>query len=83
MREIGAPEYTASAISYAYNLYVGSAPERRSGSDLVVADARVGADYVPVAGSPAIDAGTTDGAPGTDRRGRERGGAPDIGCYEA
>ena len=76
-------EYAASAISYAYNLYVGSAPERRAGSDLVVTDARVGADYVPVAGSPAIDAGTTDGAPGTDRRGRARGGAPDIGCYEA
>ncbi len=79
----GVREYAASAISYAYNLYVGSAPERRAGSDLVVTDARVGADYVPVAGSPAIDAGTTDGAPGTDRRGRARGGAPDIGCYEA
>lgn len=78
----GVREYAASGISYANNLYVGSPPERRVGSDLVVSDAHLGGDYVPVAGSPAIDAGTSDGAPSTDRRGRARTGAPDIGAYE-
>lgn len=33
-------------------------------------------------GSPAIDAGTTEGAPGEDLRGRARDGRPDLGAYE-
>jgi hypothetical protein len=34
-------------------------------------------------GSPAIDAGTATGAPGTDQRGMGRVGAPDIGAFES
>jgi hypothetical protein len=79
----GAREYASSGVSYSNNLYVGSAPGPRVASDLVVGDARLGGDYVPLAGSPAIDAGTSDGAPSTDRRGRVRTGAPDIGAYES
>ena len=78
----GAHEYAASGISYANNMYAGSPHERQTGSDLVVGDARIGSDYVPLAGSPAIDAGTADGAPSVDRRGRTRTGAPDVGAYE-
>ena len=63
-------------------MYAGSPHERQTGSDLVVGDARIGSDYVPLAGSPAIDAGTSDGAPSIDRRGRTRTGAPDVGAYE-
>jgi len=33
-------------------------------------------------GSPAVDAGVSEGAPPTDQRGVERRGAPDIGAYE-
>jgi hypothetical protein len=33
-------------------------------------------------GSPAIDAGTSRGAPPTDQRGQPRGTPPDIGAYE-
>jgi hypothetical protein len=33
-------------------------------------------------GSPAIDAGTATGAPGTDQRGHNRGNPPDMGSYE-
>ena len=35
------------------------------------------------AGSPAINAGTGEGAPSTDQRGYGRVGAPDIGAYES
>jgi hypothetical protein len=35
-----------------------------------------------LAGSPAIDAGTTEGAPTVDVEGRPRDGRPDIGAYE-
>jgi len=79
----GAREYSASAISYAHNLFVGAMPDRHGSTDLAVADAQLGPDSVPLAGSPAIDAGVDDRAPSTDRRGRARVGAPDIGCYEA
>lgn len=33
-------------------------------------------------GSPAIDAGTSTGAPATDQRGARRVGAVDIGAFE-
>ena len=33
-------------------------------------------------GSPAINAGTTAGAPSTDLEGHKRDAQPDIGCYE-
>lgn len=79
----GTAEYLSSNITYVTNMFVGSAPAHRGSSDRIVGDARVGADYVPLAGSPAIDAGTAEGAPTTDRRGKARTGAPDIGCYEA
>jgi hypothetical protein len=35
-----------------------------------------------LSGSPAIDAGTSDGAPPTDQRGVPRDNPPDIGAYE-
>lgn len=35
-----------------------------------------------ISGSPAIDAGTSTGAPSTDQRGKPRQGAVDIGAYE-
>lgn len=79
----GTAEYATTGVTYTRNLYVGRAPTHRGTTDLVVSDPQVGSDYVPLAGSPAIDAGTGDGAPATDRRGRPRTGAPDIGCYEA
>lgn len=49
----------------------------------VVAGAAEG-DYRLVAGSPAIDAGTAEGAPGTDFAGMERpkGSGIDVGAYE-
>jgi hypothetical protein len=34
------------------------------------------------AGSPAVDAGSADGAPSEDAEGRPRNGTPDIGAYE-
>jgi hypothetical protein len=34
------------------------------------------------AGSPAVDAGSAEGAPSEDAEGRPRGGVPDIGAYE-
>ena len=79
----GAREYLASATTYEHNLFVGAMPDRHGSTDLAVPDAQLGPDSVPLAGSPAIDAGTDDRAPSTDRRGRARVGAPDIGCYEA
>jgi hypothetical protein len=33
-------------------------------------------------GSPAIDSGTSDGAPPTDQRGYARSGGVDIGAFE-
>lgn len=36
-----------------------------------------------MAGSPAIDAGVTQGAPGTDQRGAQRDSQVDIGAFEA
>jgi hypothetical protein len=39
-------------------------------------------NFTPLAGSPAIGAGTTTGAPTTDVRGLTRGSAIDIGAYE-
>ena len=39
-------------------------------------------DYHLQSGSPAIDAGTIDGAPLTDFEYRERDGSPDIGAFE-
>jgi large repetitive protein len=38
--------------------------------------------YALLPGSPAIDAGTSSGAPETDERGAPRSGAVDIGAYE-
>src|SRR5207248_11661544 len=42
-------------------------------------------NYVPYAGSPALDAGNTIGLPSTDQRGlaRTQGAAPDIGAVES
>ncbi len=39
-------------------------------------------DYHLQAGSPAVDGGTTEGAPDTDLDGRTCNGPPDIGAYE-
>ncbi len=39
-------------------------------------------DFHLAAGSPAINAGTSGGAPGLDLEGRPRAGAPDVGAYE-
>jgi hypothetical protein len=39
-------------------------------------------DFHLTAGSPAIDAGSAQYAPGTDRDGKARVGAPDAGAYE-
>ena len=41
-----------------------------------------GGDYHPAAGSPAIDAGTTIGAPSDDLDGARRDTQPDIGAFE-
>jgi len=48
-------------------------------------DPLLDAEYVPIAGSPAIDAGTAAGAPDHDFDGapRPQGAAHDIGAYEA
>jgi len=39
-------------------------------------------DYHLQAGSPAVDAGTADGAPAVDLENRPRDARPDIGAYE-
>jgi hypothetical protein len=39
-------------------------------------------DYHLQEGSPAIDAGTSEGAPTDDLEGRPRGDQPDLGAYE-
>jgi len=41
-----------------------------------------GVDLHLQAGSPAVDAGSADGAPSDDAEGRPRDAAPDIGAYE-
>jgi len=41
-----------------------------------------GVDLHLQAGSPAVDAGSADGAPADDLEGRRRDAAPDIGAYE-
>jgi hypothetical protein len=43
---------------------------------------RAAGDFDLLADSPAIDAGTADGAPATDIECRPRAGAPDIGAHE-
>ena len=43
---------------------------------------RAGGDFHLLADSPAINAGTADGAPATDIECRSRVGSPDIGAYE-
>jgi len=58
-------------------------PDVETGS--VLTDPLLDAEYVPIAGSPAIDAGTAAGAPDHDFDGapRPQGAAHDIGAYEA
>jgi hypothetical protein len=78
----GTALWQASNITFANNVYTGADHGRLGPSDRLVGDAMVNGDFVPLAGSPAIDAGTPEGAPTTDRRGRTRTGAPDAGAYE-
>ncbi len=78
----GTALWEASNITFANNVYTGADHGRLGPGDRLVGDAMVNGDFVPLAGSPAIDAGTPDGAPATDRRGRVRSGAPDAGAYE-
>jgi hypothetical protein len=74
-----------------YNLFFGIVgPAYQGGgtssgtNDISGADPLLDANGVPGAGSPAIDAGTTQGAPPTDIDGvaRPQGSAVDIGAYE-
>ena len=76
------------------NLYTGAAsPSGAVASDVLTTDAKLAAlasnsgptqTHRLLAGSPAIDAGSSDAAvPSTDQRGAPRyGSAPDIGAYE-
>ena len=78
----GTATWQASNITFANNVYTGADHGRLGPGDRLVGDAMVNGDFVPLAGSPAFDAGTSEGAPTTDRRGRARNGAPDAGAYE-
>jgi len=74
--EHGDNDYTAANIDTlgSGNLY---------GDPLFVAPAwGEDGDYHLQEGSPAIDAGSADGAPSDDLEGRPRDSAPDIGAYE-
>ncbi|HYG87338.1 MAG TPA: carbohydrate-binding domain-containing protein [Azospirillum sp.] len=91
----GIQEYgeVGSNNSYTNNLVSGNGSDwsLQNGSDTgtVSADpefvdyvATGGGDYRLASGSPAIDAGTSSGAPSTDASGANRVGAVDIGAYE-
>jgi hypothetical protein len=61
-------------------------------ADVIAADPRLGPlqdnggptrTMAPLAGSPALDAGTTNGAPVSDQHGAARDAKPDLGAFES
>ena len=78
--------YQSDGITFDTNLYQGDgkAPNNR---DLVAPDVGLTqpdtGNFALRAGSPAINAGVTDGAPATDQEGKPRRGQPDVGAFEA
>lgn len=78
---------SADGITFVSNLYAKAGARSRGDGDVVVPDADLvdpaQGRFAPRAGSPAIAAGTPDGAPSVDFDGRPRHNRPAIGAYEA
>jgi parallel beta-helix repeat protein len=78
---------SADAIAFTSNLYAKQGARSRGDGDVVVPDAGLvdptQGRFAPRAGSPAIAAGTPDGAPAADIDGKPRHNRPAIGAYEA
>lgn len=83
-------DHKSDGTVFESNLYQGgSALERdtKAATDRVVTDVALTApdagDFALRTGSPAIDAGSTTGAPTVDQQGKKRTAKPDIGALEA
>jgi parallel beta-helix repeat protein len=80
--------HKSSNVVFEHNLFATAISTDVGGKgNKVVSDVGVrnpdGGDFELLPKSPAIDAGSTDGAPADDVRGTDRTGKPDIGAFEA